>query len=75
MITVQRRSVPRKARSVISPQLPVSKPYRIENAACPRIICEGDVYFNPATRRAYCPSCVARSAVAAMVPAVEGGVR
>jgi hypothetical protein len=51
------------------------EPVRIENAGCPRICCNGDVYYDPATKRVYCPSCVRRQGRSLISTAnrLEGG--
>ncbi|CAN5390305.1 hypothetical protein BH11PLA2_BH11PLA2_23260 [soil metagenome] len=67
----RRRSAPSSTTPKASPGArPPAKPYRIENAACPRAICDGDVFHDPDTNRVYCPACEARRAVAALVPVV-----
>jgi hypothetical protein len=48
--------------AIAKADLPDSSPFKIVNAACPRLDCDGDVYFDPATKAILCPSCAARKA-------------
>jgi hypothetical protein len=51
-----------------------AEPVKIVNAGCPRIRCNGDVYYDPATKWIFCPDCRARGVAAILTAAaVKGG--
>lgn len=54
---------------------PAAIPFKIVNAECPRSLCGGDVYFDPATGRTFCRLCAARRAMAAGVQTDGKAVR
>ena len=63
-VRAKKLTAPRRAGAVV----------KIENAACPRHWCDGDLFFDHKTQRLFCPKCIGVAARQSAL-SVKGGAK